>query len=476
MKYLSYEGLQYLAGQIKEYIESKVFKRDFESTSSEAKSASGDGVTYFTSDTNQIIKDGVAYGGSITTTDSGTASDQVAIKSVIEESEQFYPVTHVDAVVELADKHRAISAALNKLHEEDITIKESITTAVEQINTTIDGVVLQVEDLTERVQHNELVTAVALTDLNDRCLDLDARQQTTDSNLATLNVTVENHSKVVTASLNDLNQRIIDLEDDQIDVDLSEYATVSQLSEYLPLTGGTMSGDITMSGETKLVFGDTSVYNNGHLFIDGALQVESQVTANGFSHATCTSDDYVLLAGGGAKLLSEIKPDMSGYLPLTGGTMSGDTKFNGASIYFDEDCAALRMNDAGALEIYSEDGITLSGFVECSGSITCASSINAQAFYETSDARKKDIKEDLSLDKCYDLIDKCQTVIYSLKDQTKEQVGMIAQEIEEFFPEVVATDEEGFKSLAYDRLVVICFKVLKDVIKRLEKLENNGSN
>jgi hypothetical protein len=66
------------------------------------------------------------------------------------------------------------------------------------------------------------------------------------------------------------------------------------------------------------------------------------------------------------------------------------------------------------------------------------------------------------------------TVIYSLKDQTEEQVGMIAQEIEEFFPEVVATDEEGFKSLAYDRLVVICFKVLKDVIRRLEKLESHG--
>jgi hypothetical protein len=97
--------------------------------------------------------------------------------------------------------------------------------------------------------------------------------------------------------------------------------------------------------------------------------------------------------------------------------------------------------------------------------------VHASAFFETSDIRKKNIKSDLPLDKCYELIDKCQTVIYSLKDQTKEQVGMIAQEIEEFFPEVVATDEEGFKSLAYDRLVVICFKVLKDVIKRLEKLE-----
>lgn len=106
------------------------------------------------------------------------------------------------------------------------------------------------------------------------------------------------------------------------------------------------------------------------------------------------------------------------------------------------------------------------------GGDTMTGALHAPAFYETSDIRKKEIKSDLSLDKCYDLIDKCQTVIYSLKDQTKEQVGMIAQEIEEFFPEVVVTDEEGFKSLAYDRLVVICFKVLKDVIKRLEKLES----
>jgi hypothetical protein len=52
---------------------------------------------------------------------------------------------------------------------------------------------------------------------------------------------------------------------------------------------------------------------------------------------------------------------------------------------------------------------------------------------------------------------------------------MIAQEIEEFFPEIVDTDKDGFKSLAYDRLVVICFKVLKDIIKRLEKLENDGN-
>jgi hypothetical protein len=53
---------------------------------------------------------------------------------------------------------------------------------------------------------------------------------------------------------------------------------------------------------------------------------------------------------------------------------------------------------------------------------------------------------------------------------------MIAQEVEEFFPEVVATDADGFKSLAYDRLIVICFKVLKDIIKRLEKLEQHEND
>lgn len=109
--------------------------------------------------------------------------------------------------------------------------------------------------------------------------------------------------------------------------------------------------------------------------------------------------------------------------------------------------------------------------ITCNNGLTVNNSVTAPAFYQTSDIRKKDIKKEISLDKCYDLIDKCQTIIYSLKDQTKEQVGMIAQEVEKFFPEIIQTDEEGFKSLDYSRLVVICFRVLKDLIKRVSKLE-----
>lgn len=194
---------------------------------------------------------------------------------------------------------------------------------------------------------------------------------------------------------------------------------------------------------------------------------DQNIDYENYSGHTYWSDDSWSDGEGGSTETPSTPSNL--YLPLTGGTMSGDIDFASGSILFSggQD-GSISIPNQGILQLEAGGSFLQLGQDRVISNVQ----INAPAFYETSDIRKKDIKSDLSLDKCYDLIDKCQTVIYSLKDQTKEQVGMIAQEIEEFFPEVVATDEEGFKSLAYDRLVVICFKVLKDVIKRLEKLEN----
>lgn len=94
-------------------------------------------------------------------------------------------------------------------------------------------------------------------------------------------------------------------------------------------------------------------------------------------------------------------------------------------------------------------------------------------FFQTSDKNQKNIISDLSLEKVYELIDKCQTIIYTLKNDSdnKEQVGMIAQEVQEFFPEIVSENKNGILSLDYSRLTVIIFKVLKDLIKRIENIE-----
>jgi len=91
-------------------------------------------------------------------------------------------------------------------------------------------------------------------------------------------------------------------------------------------------------------------------------------------------------------------------------------------------------------------------------------------FFQTSDIRKKTNLKDLDLDKCYDLIDKCQTVLFDYKEGAKDQMGMIAQEVEEFFPEIVSTDADGFKSLDYAKLTVVILRVLKDLIKKVNGL------
>ena len=93
---------------------------------------------------------------------------------------------------------------------------------------------------------------------------------------------------------------------------------------------------------------------------------------------------------------------------------------------------------------------------------------------ETSDIRKKNIIGDIPLDKAYELIDKCSTVLYTLKDNEskKPQIGVIAQEVEEFFPEIVSTDVDGFKSIDYSRLTVVLLRVLKDLIGKVSRLES----
>lgn len=99
--------------------------------------------------------------------------------------------------------------------------------------------------------------------------------------------------------------------------------------------------------------------------------------------------------------------------------------------------------------------------------ITAKNSISAAGFYETSDIRKKNVvAKDISVDRCYDVIEKCSTILYTLKDDesNKQQIGLIAQEIEEFFPEIIQTDQDGYKSIDYGRLVVVCMRVLKDMI------------
>jgi hypothetical protein len=48
-----------------------------------------------------------------------------------------------------------------------------------------------------------------------------------------------------------------------------------------------------------------------------------------------------------------------------------------------------------------------------------------------------------------------------------KQMGLIAQEVETVIPEVVLTDKEGFKSVAYDKLTAVLIEAVKELNKKL---------
>ena len=96
---------------------------------------------------------------------------------------------------------------------------------------------------------------------------------------------------------------------------------------------------------------------------------------------------------------------------------------------------------------------------------------------ETSDERwKKDIK---TIENALPKVLEMRGVNYNWRTQefpdknfdTGLQLGLIAQEVEKVIPEVVDTDEKGFKSVEYSKLVALLLEAIKEQQKQIAKQE-----
>lgn len=102
-----------------------------------------------------------------------------------------------------------------------------------------------------------------------------------------------------------------------------------------------------------------------------------------------------------------------------------------------------------------------------SGVYTQSGAVYASAgFYDTSDMRVKDNIESIDVSKA----DKIRLVEFDRTDKKHHGYGVIAQELEKVYPEMVNTDSEGFKSVNYNELAMVKIKYLEDKVARLEAL------
>lgn len=127
---------------------------------------------------------------------------------------------------------------------------------------------------------------------------------------------------------------------------------------------------------------------------------------------------------------------------------------------------SIRLNDSNAA-IEVTGAIGFDGEVVFANSVDSSSSISAAGgFFDTSDARVKTNVKELDASGA----DRVRLVEFDRTDIEHHGYGVIAQELEEVYPEMVSTDKDGFKSVNYDELAMVKIKYLEDKVARLEAL------
>jgi hypothetical protein len=107
----------------------------------------------------------------------------------------------------------------------------------------------------------------------------------------------------------------------------------------------------------------------------------------------------------------------------------------------------------------SSNGNALAGSFTATGDIT--------AF---SDARVKENVE--TLPNALESVKQMRGVTYNKIGEEKQSVGVIAQELEEVVPQLVHTDEEGMKSVAYGNITAVLIEALKEQQAQIEELKS----
>jgi hypothetical protein len=67
-------------------------------------------------------------------------------------------------------------------------------------------------------------------------------------------------------------------------------------------------------------------------------------------------------------------------------------------------------------------------------------------------------------------VKKLRGVRFLWRKSGKEDIGIIAQEVEKVLPEVVSTNSKGFKSVNYSVLTVVLIEAINEQQKQIEKL------
>jgi Chaperone of endosialidase len=197
------------------------------------------------------------------------------------------------------------------------------------------------------------------------------------------------------------------------------------LNKSLLFNGSTaVNGDATVSGYTLL---------NGGTGINGQLEINTGYSGNDLSIHNSTGQEMIQVGQWYHYVYDAPNPSNSFY-----------DIYNDA---YGDWTTGLRIFGNGDAELF--------------GTLT-----------EISDARYK--KNIASLTGALNTIRQLRAVTYNWQDEKKdttEQIGFIAQEIEKVLPQLVRTNKDGYKSVAYSHVVPVLVEAIKEQQQQIDELK-----
>lgn len=163
--------------------------------------------------------------------------------------------------------------------------------------------------------------------------------------------------------------------------------------------------------------------------------------------------------------------DIGGNIAAPSAQLNGDVTNNIRMYGKSPDGRSHIALDGGANHIY----LWGNGDIDATGNIT-AVNVTANIQSPSDKTLKTNIKElQNSLTKTL----KLRGVSYNWIDRTKSQktqIGVIAQEVEQIYPEFVSTNDYGFKSVNYSQMVAVLIESIKELNTSIEKLQAENEN
>lgn len=250
-------------------------------------------------------------------------------------------------------------------------------------------------------------------------------------------------------------------------VDTGVAGSTAIANAALPKVGGTMTGPIVLAGNPTAAlqaapkqYVDTFVPLAGNVTMTGPLILSGDPSnANGAATKSYVDTNFVSKTG---------NVTLNGYLTLNADPTTG---LHAATKQYVDGYSVSKSSGGSFSGAITVPTLTVTGasITATSATISCYALTATGDITLSSDER---IKEDIrTIEDATGIVEQLRGVSYIRKDTGKLGIGVIAQEVERVLPQLVATDENGMKSVAYANMVGVLIQAVKELSARVDELE-----